>query len=118
MGQPSLPCGPDGRICHGMGEMLLQAGVQPQHIRLALPSEGNNLRNHRTGMGQSAGFVKDHRICLGPPILHNGAAGPLVDGSAEDLRAAFGDSTPADRPAPETFGGGPSGPGYGPGFGV
>ena len=45
--------------------MLLQAGGQAQHIRLVLPAEGNDLRNHRAGMGQGAGLVKDHRIRLG-----------------------------------------------------
>ena len=65
MGQPPLPCGLDDRVSHGMGEMLLQAGGQPQHIRLVLPTEGNDLRNHRAGMGQCAGLVKDHRVRLG-----------------------------------------------------
>ena len=65
MGQPPLPGGLDNRVGHGMGEMLLQAGGQSQHICLILPSEGNDLRNHRAGMGQGAGLIKDHRICLG-----------------------------------------------------
>ena len=62
--QSPFPCGLDDCIGHGMREMFFQAGGQAQHIRLVLPAEGNDLRNHRAGVGQGAGFVKDHRIRL------------------------------------------------------
>ena len=50
-------------IGHGVWEVLLQAGGQPQHFLFTFTAEGYHLRHLRTGVGQGPGLVKDNGIC-------------------------------------------------------
>ena len=53
---------PDGllndRVRHGMGEMFLQAGCNPEHLILVPPLEGHDTGHHRPGLRESAGLIK------------------------------------------------------------
>ena len=49
-------------VGHGMGEVLLQAGGQPQHFGFLLGAERYHLSHPGAGVGQSAGLVKDDGI--------------------------------------------------------
>ena len=49
-------------VGHGMGEVLLQAGGQPQHFGFLLGAERYHLSHPGAGVGQGAGLVKDDGI--------------------------------------------------------
>ena len=58
--------------------MLLQAGGQAEHLRLAVAAEGDDLGHHGAGIGQGARLVKDDGVGLGDGLqifaaLHGGA---------------------------------------------
>ena len=52
-------------VGHGVGEVLLQAGRQPQHFRFLFTAEGHHLSHLWTGVGQSAGLIKHDGIGSG-----------------------------------------------------
>ena len=65
MGQIPLPGGLNHGVGHGVGEMLLQAGAQPEHFQLLVPTEWDHLSHHGVGMGQGTRLVKNNGIRLG-----------------------------------------------------
>ena len=52
-------------IGHGVGEMFLQTGGQPQHLPFILTTEGDHLCHLGASMGQGAGLVKYNGISSG-----------------------------------------------------
>ena len=71
----------DHSVCHGVGEMLLQAGRHPQHLVLVPALKGHDIRHHRLRLGQGSRLVKDDGIRL----RH----------SLHVLSALYGDMVPA-----------------------
>ena len=49
-------------VGHGVGEVLLQAGGQTEHLRLLHAIEGNDPGHPGAGVGEGAGLVKDDGI--------------------------------------------------------
>ena len=52
-------------VCHGMREVLFQAGGQLENFLLITPGERHNLDHFRTCMGQGTGLIKHNSIRLG-----------------------------------------------------
>ena len=52
-------------VGHGMREMFLQTGGQPQHLIGAVAAEGDHLGYLGRGIGQGAGFVKHNGVGAG-----------------------------------------------------
>ena len=86
MGQPPLPCGLDNRVSHGMGEMLLQASGQPQHIRLILPYVRRQPAEHDESAGAK---LKQHKK-TGPISLGAGFSYAVKLVSGDNFRQRYG----------------------------
>ena len=52
-------------VGHGVGIVLLQAGRQPEHLRLVPAAEGHHRRHLRRRVGQRTRLVEDHRVRRG-----------------------------------------------------
>ncbi len=52
-------------VCHGVGEVLLEAGSQLQHLALGAAGEGHDLDHLGSGVGESAGLVEHDGVSLG-----------------------------------------------------
>ena len=52
-------------VGHGVGEVLLQAGGQTEHLRLLHAIEGNDLGHPGAGVSEGAGLVKDDGVRFG-----------------------------------------------------
>ena len=57
--------GLDHGVGHGVGEVLLQAGGQAEHVVLLLAVEGHDLDHGGAGAGEGAGLVEDDGVGLG-----------------------------------------------------
>ena len=49
-------------VGHGMGEVLLQTGSQPQHFGFLFATEGHHLSHPGAGVGQGAGLVENDGV--------------------------------------------------------
>ena len=84
--EPPLLGGADDGGGHRMGEVLLQAGREPEHLRLLPAAEGDDPGDRGAGAGEGAGLVEDDGVGGGDRLEEPAA----LDGDLPTARLPHG----------------------------